>query len=114
MPYKGPDRALAGQLGVLHELVGVLGVPTVNIDDDLYLALGPPRKLAHFTADVAGELIGALFVEVSYFVEDVDALVNGGFFPLLVSLGGLVEDLIAVSVVDAVKLVFCLACTRIF
>ena len=92
----------------------MLGVPTVNIDDDLDFAPGPPRELAHFSADVAGELIGAFFVEVSYFVEDVDALFKGGFFPLLVSLGGLVEDLVAVSVVDAVKLVFCLACTRIF
>ena len=92
----------------------MLGIPAVNVDDDLYFALGPPRELAHFAADVAGELIGTLFVEVGYFVENVDSLFNGGFFPLFVSLGRLVEDLIAISVVDAVKLVFCLACARVF
>ena len=47
-------RALGRQVLGREQLVSVLGVPAVDVSDDLNLALCPARELTHLTADVLG------------------------------------------------------------
>ena len=54
LAHEGAVDALGGQLLVGEQLVGVLGVPAVDVGDDADLGLGPAGQLAHFAADVVG------------------------------------------------------------
>ena len=106
----GQLGTLGGQVFIGEELVGVLGVPAVDIGNDVDFRLGPPSQLPHFAPNVLGQFSLAFGVQVSSPGEDFCAFLDRGLAPAFVSGGGAIEDVIARRILDAVEAVFGLSC----
>ena len=83
LAYVAVDGTLGREFLVREQLVGMLGIPAVNIGNDRNLCLTPARELAHLTSDVLGKLVCALLVEVGGARQHGGALIDARRAPLL-------------------------------